>query len=121
MTPEREAYLAKCRERETMLRRIIRHYKNSILSHKYALNKDETFTEKDRRYRLTMLRYAKYHLTAYRHELARLKGMDRVVVPRGMGYYRQKGWCVCDIDLERSKHTYCPNCGRLILWEKRKG
>lgn len=120
MTPHREEYLAKCSERETLLRMMIQQYKDSILSHKYALNKDETFTEEDRRYRLRMLRYAKYHLAAYRHELARLKGMDRVVVPSD-AYTRKylgTGTCVCEFELDKKHHSYCPNCGRRVLWRR---
>jgi hypothetical protein len=70
---------------------------------------------------LIMIRQCKVRLSAYRHELARLKGMASVAAPRN---YRECNvsitghfaTCKCgrDVSWERS----CPNCGRHILWGK---
>lgn len=116
MTPKREAYLAKCGYKEKWLRSIIRTHKEAIKKSKEKLTNIVFDSMGQVAVCKSSMRTNRWLIASLRHELARLKGMDRVVVPRGMGYYRQKGWCVCDIDLERSKHTYCPNCGRKILW-----
>ena len=69
-----------------------------------------------------MIRFGKVRLAAYRHELNRLKGMDRVVVPSD-AYTREylgNGVCVCGYELHKKRHNYCPRCGRRVLWEKVK-
>lgn len=120
VTPEREKYLAKCSKREQQIRVLIRYYKYELKKAKavcssYDLKK---IGRKPFGYRLRIgnVKQDKVIISALYHELARLKGMDRVVAPRGCGYYRQTGWCVCGTDLIHRKHNYCPRCGRRILW-----
>ena len=78
---------------------------------------------------MVLIGYEKIKLNAYRHKLARIKGMDRVVVPRDVTFdtfvicyclegYRLLGVCSCGKRLVQYKHNYCPDCGRLILWNK---
>lgn len=120
MTPEREAYLAKCNAKERRLRDLIQSGKSAVKRLKGYLR---TSTDYPRTIQLITLRSIITELLAFRHELARLKGMDRVVVPRNFrecnssitGYFAT---CKCGRDLswERS----CPNCGRHILWGKVK-
>ena len=81
----------------------------------------------------SLLKMWKFELAAYRHELNRIKGMDRVVVPKdvqkflyavhdfgtgyGIGFI---GVCKCGAELNNVDCKYCPNCGKRILWEKVK-
>jgi hypothetical protein len=74
---------------------------------------------------LILIRHNKIQLNAYRHELQRLKGMDRVVVPRVSYTSERSGQflvrhehCCCGNKL--FGEVYCPECGRRILWEKVK-
>lgn len=113
MTPQREKYLAKCSKRELVLRHWIELQNVNIKAYKADFKKNPT---KARRLLQTM----KYELVVYRHELARLKGMDRVVVPRKayIGAWGDKGGlCKCGKHIT-DVHNYCPWCGRRILWEK---
>ena len=112
MTPEREKYLAKCSKREKYLRKEIRDYKNEIRTIKSALQ-----TESDYEWYLGCLKFRKLWLTMVRHELHRLKGMDRVVVPKRAEGYIGVFVCSCGSDVIAN---YCPNCGRKLLWEKVK-
>ena len=129
MTPKREAYLAKCGKREKYLRKEIKDYKREIKAIKSALQ-----TGYDSEFNLGCLKFRKLWLTMCRHELARLKGMDRVVMPkvkfsvpqiREWGHTGRKSYyatCKCGNDTLYSGNDerYCPNCGRRILWEKVK-
>lgn len=116
MTPEREAYLAKCSKREKYLRKEIKDYKREIKTIKSALQ-----TESDYGWYLGCLRFRKLWLTMCRHELARLKGMDRVAMPYKV-YDKStdlEDWYCSNCDREVLVFEgYCPNCGRRILWEK---
>ena len=83
--------------------------------------------------KLRIKRY-KYHLNAYRHELSRVKGMNKVVVPRVMfsvdeikgqrrtGKKNYYAMCKCGNDnlYSGNGERYCPWCGKLLLWEKVK-
>ena len=134
MTLKREAYLAKCSEREKALREIIRKHIVALKFHKSVLTLDFCLTATEKKYRKEAIRNIKYYLNAYRHELARLKGMDRVVVPkvkfsvpqiREWGHTGRKSYyatCKCGNDTLYSGNDerYCPQCGRRILWEKVK-
>lgn len=114
MTPSREKYLAKCGEKEKWLREMIEHWQGIIQGNKWALNNDKTIlNDKDKSYFLSHIRKYKYIVSAYRHELARLKGMDRVVVPRKayIGAWGDKGGlCKCGKHIT-DVHNYCPWCG----------
>lgn len=119
MTPVREKYLAKCSKRELVLRHWIELQNVNIKAYKADFKKNPT---KARRLLQTM----KYELVVYRHELARLKGMDRVVVPYELMRFGFKANvprvsynCECFEPIYR-KYKYCPKCGRRILWEKVK-
>ena len=135
MTPEREKYLAECSERELNLRKEITEIKGVLVAFKWKLNsKDDFYFSNTKRvnsiYR--SIRRLKHKLTAYRHELHRLKGIDRVVVPRvkfsvkeirGSRYTGKKSYyatCKCGNEFLYSGNgeDYCPNCGRKILWER---
>ena len=112
MTPKREKYLAKCSKREKWFRMQIEDLKKDIKGVKRAL----TLGYVDD-WNITWLRKCKFFLTIYRHELARLKGMDRVVVPK------RGCFCKCGRDLYGAKmlgSKYCDECGRKLLWEKVK-
>lgn len=78
MTPHREQYIAKCGKNELNLRACIADAKNEIRQLKYTLNDTRRFSSS---LCLVLIGYEKIKLNAYRHKLARLKGMDRVVVP----------------------------------------
>jgi hypothetical protein len=123
MTPEREAYLAKCSKWEKILRHWIKVRKNDIKRHKFELNNAETIGEPKNLFRLNEIRFHKDHLKCFRHELARLKGMDRVAVPSEQ-YDRRfetyNWYCTkCDSEISTFENC-CSNCGRRILWEKVK-
>lgn len=122
MTPKREAYLAKCSKREKRLRFKIQEFKNDICNEKYRLTQGGHLVEPDNTRCRTRIRQYKHHLSAYRHELNRLKGMDRVVVPRFRGYNCDGiivGYCTCGNDVNFYE-AYCSDCGRRILWERMK-
>lgn len=115
MTPEREKYLAKCSKRELVLRHWIELQNVNIKAYKADFKKNPT---KARRLLQTM----KYELVVYRHELARLKGMDRVTYPRRImlnnGDYIVGLWrCSSCSDGLCEGDNYCTDCGRKILWE----
>ena len=131
MTPERKAYLAKCKWKERYIRDKIAQEKGYIKHNKQILNSvdlkgayDCFAFEIDWLYH--EIKYRKYKLTVLRHELARLKGMDRLVVP--IEFELDNGWfiyqsyqCRCGENLGINQSVnYCPNCGRHILWEKVK-
>lgn len=116
MTPEREKYLANCGKRERVLRAHIDLYKKAIKNCKAELLESIVTNS------FNLIPGYKIQLSAYRHELNRLKGMDRVVVPRKayIGFYGDKGGlCKCEKHIT-DVHKYCPKCGRKILWEKVK-
>lgn len=117
MTPEREAYLSKCSNREIWLRSEIRNIEIDIHWQKYRLsNANEEWIATGAK---CALWYKNQALMTLRHELQRLKGMDRVVVPRRAILARWSGiwlgYCKCGSSV-KSLETYCPNCGRRILW-----
>ena len=118
MTPEREAYLAKCSKKEKFYRDWIAFVKQEIKVAKEALNSGF-----DNELLKLYLYNRKHCLMMYRHELARLKGMDRVVVPKRPILARWSGiwlgYCKCNGSV-KSLEVYCPHCGRRILWEKVK-
>ena len=125
MTPERERYLAKCNKREKYLRKKIADCKLLIKLLKYAIyiNLGAPYYYNSHQ----CLREKKYEYSAYRHELARLKGMDRVVVPREARYELilegYTGYCYCgnflmENCLNKKANIHCDKCGRRILWKK---
>ena len=72
------------------------------------------------------IKWAKARFTEYRHELHRIKGMDRVVIPKDVRKwektdgYELYGDCCCDNDLNvlfEDTNTYCSYCGRRVLWK----
>ena len=83
------------------------------------------FTDDDIEYCLSSIRFHKDRINCYRHELARLKGMDRVVVigddePFVNTLTCAEYWtCKCGAGIYGSDR-YCSNCGKRILWEKVK-
>ena len=80
MTPEREAYLAKCSKREWFLRRQMESYKRSLKFVKGYLGTEivafDNLLSKKELVR-ARIRELKYKITIYRHELNRLKGKER--------------------------------------------
>ena len=121
MTPEREAYLAKCGKLEKKYREWIAKTKETIKDAKENLNRVGVDVEWEKH----ILRSHKIYLGWYRHELNRLKGMDRVVVPKvtyvskcNDTFMQRLERCTCGERL--IGENYCPGCGRKILWEKVK-
>lgn len=124
MTPQREIYLKQCSIAEQFLRGSIAITKREIKQAKDALNNNQIIKPTwDRTFWKGEIKAHNILLSMYRHELNRLKGMDRVVVPRisyiGNDIYLQKvERCSCGERL--MGEIYCPNCGRRLLWESVK-
>lgn len=126
MTPKRKEYLAKCSEREKEIRMLIKYYKYELKKAKavcssYDLKK---IGRKPFGYRVHIgtVEQCKVIISALYHELARFKGMDRVVVPRAVtippNTDLKQGDCICGREVYDALDNYCPNCGRKILWKK---
>lgn len=131
MTSEREKYLAKCSKREMTLRRLIKYYKLELKKAKAVCSSYDlkALGRKPFGYRIHIVavKETKLMLQSLCHELARLKGMDRVVVPREAGYELTvegyTGYCCCgnflmENCLNKKANIHCDKCGRRILWEK---
>lgn len=121
MTPEREKYFTSITSRERVIRHAIRMAALSLRETKEWWTKHKTNRpNKIRGYKKTVKRQ-KLTLMACKRELAKLKGMDRVVAPKEIRYrvYDKYGKCSCGVWVY-SKCDFCPNCGRRILWEKVK-
>ena len=131
MNRKRMVYLAKCSKREKFLRSEINACKRSIKFAKQfwrdslaeVLMGIATPDEREALIR-NRIRDLKWQLSAYRHELARLKGMDRVTMPYKMFRFgfsvnvpKVSYYCECLTSLN-GQTNYCPSCGRRILWEK---
>ena len=129
MTPKRKAYLAKCSKREKDLRLAIYEWKLRLKETKMACQpykKNKRFKRKPFGYcvLLAKIQDVKRIMNALRHELARLKGMDRVTMPYVQYRFgfsenvpKVSYYCECFTTLNR-QNNYCPVCGRRILWEK---
>lgn len=121
MTPEREKYIRSCNLKERIIRHLIRNSKEELKKNKAVCNSYnlKLIGRKPFGYRLHIVRIkeSKLMLNAYRHELARLKGMDRVVVPKKLEGYTGVAECSCGCWVLAN---YCPECGRRLLWEKVK-
>lgn len=127
MTPQRQAYLAKCSRKEFVIRKNIAEYKSEIKVIKKNLAKSD-----DVEFDLGLLHWRKFHLMLFKHELARLKGVDNVVVPkfrfavneiicrRYTGKKSYYGYCGCGKSVNSSDDKFCCKCGRKLLWEKVK-
>ena len=118
MTPKREAYLAKCGELEKKYREWIAKTKEIIKDAKANLND----TGVDVEWEKNILRSHKLYLGWYRHELNRLKGMDRVarIDWTNTNYYGDLcGRCKCG-NLVTEFNKYCDECGRRLLCKKVK-
>ena len=123
MTPEREAYWKKCSLKERTLRALINDEKCAIKVLKNNFKYPENYNFN---ILLIMISQCKVRLSAYRHELQRLKGMDNVVVPRqvrmvaypashgfGFGYECVAiGLCACGAPLRDDECKYCQRCGK---------
>ena len=130
MTPKRREYLIKSSNKEREIRGLIRRCKKALSISKSECNAfnlkpaDKKPLEYLEKY--IQIQDSKILLQALRHELARLKGMDRVVVPKVTYYLRNNGafvqranHCLCGQRLAGGE-WYCPKCGRKILWEEVK-
>jgi predicted amidophosphoribosyltransferase len=126
MTPERIEYFKKSSNAERDLRMLIKRCKKAL---KIAKSECSAFNLKpsDKKPLEYLVKYvqlqdSKMLLQALRNELQRLTGMDRVVVPREVtipSYTDLKqGCCICGRDVYDALDSYCPNCGRRILWDK---
>jgi hypothetical protein len=127
MTPERIEYFKKSSNAERDLRMLIKRCKKAL---KIAKSECSAFNLKpsDKKPLEYLVKYvqlqdSKMLLQALRHELQRIKGMDRVVVPYELMRFGFKANvprvsynCECLEPINR-KYKYCPNCGRKILWE----
>lgn len=131
MTPEREMYFSKCSKREMWVRRQIAADKRELSNAKIRLKvfREELleayklgkwFAVKEKQQIDIMLKVTKYRLTVCKQALARLKGMDRVVVPTFYHstdvYHCHK----CTTAIWPARDNYCPWCGKRLLWEKVK-
>ena len=134
MTPERKAYLARCSDKARRLHKLIKSAKFDLSKCKEDLKLVPGLT-----FLKWRVKHAKVILASYRHELQRIKGMDRVF-SRGKAPVKQSefhsgieysafycGDCgyiveVVEDDGEFKKSTikFCPYCGRRILWGKGK-
>ena len=128
MTTHREAYLAKCSEREKLLRWKLKEAKQVLRKYKFAQNRKREIypfplTEAQIIYIRKMISESKTLICTYRHELNRIKGMDRVVVPKRTfidnycGISTKCTRCKCGRLVPDFKN-YCSDCGRHILWER---
>ena len=141
MTPKRKKYLKRCSEREKYIREEIQIYKKSVKHWKHYLNvelpkilakgeKPNLYdTPEEVRQAIT---HQTFQMKTYRHELNRLKGADRVVVPVLEYMEEDEGdGIIAQVDAWRcpkcgtfvggycwETSTYCMQCGRRILWEK---
>ena len=122
LTPERKAYWLSIGFKERQLRALINDEKCAIKCFKNNFKYPENY---NCNILSIMLRQAKIRLTAYRHALNRLKGMDRVVVPKRIfidnycGISTKCTRCKCGRLIPHFEN-YCSDCGRRILWEKVK-
>lgn len=110
MTPQRKAYLAKCSKKELWYRKRLFELKASLKTLKILATAPENSCW------LENIKFIKWEILVLRHELARLKGLDRVVVPE---VYKSTGvfhCSKCNGAVWLIKDNYCPNCGRRILW-----
>lgn len=123
MTPKRKAYLNKCSQEEIWLRLKIRESKDRLFAAKIYRNPESNFCSM--REGKKRVRFAKFMLKTYQNALARLKGMDRVVVvgddePFANTLTGAEYWiCKCGTGIYVTDN-YCSNCGKRILWEKVK-
>ena len=143
MTPERKEYLMEHTGREATIRDLIRGYKHELKKCKAVCSSYDLkrIGRKPLGYRIHIVQVneTKLIIQALRHELQRLKGMDRVVVPKQTKHevlpkttsrpaIMSKPYFVCKcgdtvgfmMGNEWQKATYCTHCGRRILWEKVK-
>lgn len=134
MTPKREKYLNTCSQQEARIRGLLKYHKHKLKEAKAVCNA-YNLQANDRKVFSYLLAtgHILHHKTIVsnlRHELNRLKGMDRVVVPvepyKMIGDFGKDwevdtlGECTCGETISKHTHNYCPNCGRKILWEKVK-
>jgi len=121
VTPERKAYLAGISGREKTIRSAIRLARLSLrevkkwwTSHKFVK------PNKIRGYK-TAFKRQKLILMAYKRELARLKGMDRVIRVKDtyMDCYGDTCFeCKCGNEVDIGYYDYCYRCGRRLLIEE---
>lgn len=126
VTLEREKYFDKCSAKELKIRKEINWCKQHIKMAKEILNLSEDDMVKFAS--LNTIRSFKSRLTIYKHELARIKNIERVAVPRRTQkvifrihedfQLSKTGLCKCGERLTEILHIHCPKCGRRILWEK---
>lgn len=122
MTPQREQYLAKCSDIEKLLRWKLKKAKQVLLVYKFGLNREPKLyplTQGQIQYDLKVIREIKISISSYRHELNRLKGWDRGVVPKPVGYKELEWYCKCGEEVS-DFDTYCSYCGKRLLWKKVK-
>jgi hypothetical protein len=124
MTPRRKAYFEKCSDKEKTIRLLIKSTKREIKKRKEFLNGGYDDGDDESDYHYFKIAINKVALQALRHELQRLKGMDRVVVPYELMRFGFKANvprvsynCECFEPIYR-KYKYCPKCGRRIMWRR---
>lgn len=125
MTPQRQAYFNKCSDKEKSVREQIDIAEQVIRGCKATLNRKRKnhLTQGQIDYSLSVISEAKIIANAYRHELAKIKGMDRVAYPHKIkinkGDYIVNLWrCSSCGDGLCEDDNYCSACGRKILWER---
>lgn len=130
MTLKREMYLDTCSPKELRIRGLIRYHKHKLKEAKAVCNSYNLQANSRKAFSYLLatghILHHKTIVSNLRHELNRLKGMDRVVVPKVTYYLRNNGAfvqranrCLCGERLAGGE-WYCPNCGRKILWDKMK-
>lgn len=122
MTRERLEYLVRVSVREGRIRLLLAEQKHYISKYKYILNNNE-MSRYERQRCLSKISEHKFFAFILRDELQRLKGMDRVVVPRDVHItylgFDKVGKCTCG-GWVTPHEIYCHTCGRRVLWEKVK-
>ena len=132
-TKRRRKYLASCSEKEKYIREEIAMYKKSVRHWKHFLNFElSSLLENGKSSNLyntpeevkQAIVHQTFQMKTYRHELNRLKSMDRVAKIKTHQWLRGTNcviaFCECGDSVAVNEFNYCPTCGKKLLWEKVK-
>jgi len=128
MTPERAVYLSTISKKERLIRNDIEFTRQQIKTYKHELcSLAEQNIDGRGQIIARWLKGVTIRLSAYRYELNRLKGMNRMVepeiVPLPPNPKGQKNVTVCKkcgTKLIGPLAIHCPGCGRYIMWWRLK-
>lgn len=123
MTPKREKYLNTCSQQEVRIRGLLKYHKHKLKEAKAVCNAYNLQANERKVFSYLLatghIMHHKTIVSNLRHELNRLKGMDRVAIPKPVGYKELEWYCKCEEEVS-DFDTYCSYCGRRLLWEKVK-